>query len=425
MTRAFWVAVHRWVGLVLAGFLVLAGLTGSLIVWYPELDARVNPQLMRVTPPAGGGASGPVPLDPLVLRARVQAAYPDAWVHWVTLRPAAPDAAASFWVEGAADASGRHADLGFDEVFVDPYTGGVLGTRRWGDLSQGAVNLMPFVYRLHHSLALGTVGTWTFGIVAVLWTLDCFVGAWLTLPMRTRGDRARRGWWSRWRPAWAVRWRTSPYRLNVDLHRAGGLWPWAALFVLAWSSVALNLYGPVYRPVMGLGFDFQADPRSTLPRGDTENGDPAIGWTEALRLGRQHLGAQLAAHGVTLVQEDRLSFDPHRGVVRYEARTSRDVSERRGRTAVYLDARTGRLLATSFPTGGAAGNTVTAWLVNLHLAHVWGLPYRLVMTVLGVVVAMLSVTGVVIWWKKRQGRRARREVLGLNGGQPASPAAPT
>lgn len=34
-------AMHRWVGLVLAGFLMLAGITGALLVWNHELDAAL------------------------------------------------------------------------------------------------------------------------------------------------------------------------------------------------------------------------------------------------------------------------------------------------------------------------------------------------------------------------------------------------
>jgi hypothetical protein len=40
----------------------------------------------------------------------------------------------------------------------------------------------------------------------------------------------------------------------------------------------------------------------------------------------------------------------------------------------------------------------------LHMAHVFGLPYRIFVALLGVAVSILSVTGVVIWWKKRQAR---------------------
>ena len=45
----------------------------------------------------------------------------------------------------------------------------ILGERRWGDVSQTWRNLMPFLYRLHYSLALGAVGTWLLGLVSLLW----------------------------------------------------------------------------------------------------------------------------------------------------------------------------------------------------------------------------------------------------------------
>jgi uncharacterized iron-regulated membrane protein len=75
------VVVHRWVGLVLAGFLVLAGLTGALLVWVEELDAAVSPTLFQV--PASDASARP--LDPLVLRDAVQAAHPEAYVAMVPL----------------------------------------------------------------------------------------------------------------------------------------------------------------------------------------------------------------------------------------------------------------------------------------------------------------------------------------------------
>jgi uncharacterized iron-regulated membrane protein len=38
----------------------------------------------------------------------------------------------------------------------------------------------------------------------------------------------------------------------------------------------------------------------------------------------------------------------------------------------------------------------------LHMANVWGLPYKIFVCVLGLVIVMLSATGVLIWWKKRR-----------------------
>ena len=40
------------------------------------------------------------------------------------------------------------------------------------------------------------------------------------------------------------------YRVNFDLHRAGGLWLWPLLFVFAWSSVELEPKTGAYDFVM-------------------------------------------------------------------------------------------------------------------------------------------------------------------------------
>lgn len=398
------VRVHRWVGLVMAGFLLLAGLTGALLVWYHELDGAINAPLMEVAPPSPGMP----PMDGLALRERVQAAYPQAWVHYVSLDQGAAEDARVFYVDAAPGPDGEAATLGFDEVFVNPYTGAILGTRQWGDLSQGLTNLMPFIYRLHYSLALGTVGTWLFGIVALLWTIDCFVGAWLTFPVTARkGRKPAKGWWARWAPAWKVRWASGAYKLNFDIHRAGGLWPWALLFVLAWSSVAFNLHDAVYRPVMEAVFGMQPDPRRALPKLAQPLPEPPLGWEAALASARAHMADQARARGFTVIQEDRVSYDPNKASVRYVVRTDRDVGDKRGQSAVFVDARSGALLGLHLPSGQAAGDTATSWLLSLHMGQVWGLPYRLLLTVTGIAVAALSVTGVVIWWKKRQGRRRR------------------
>ena len=49
------------------------------------------------------------------------------------------------------------------------------------------------------------------GVVAIIWTIDCFVGFYLTLPSRRKANATRpsiverqlhRGFWPRWKPAW-------------------------------------------------------------------------------------------------------------------------------------------------------------------------------------------------------------------------------
>jgi uncharacterized iron-regulated membrane protein len=73
---------------------------------------------------------------------------------------------------------------------------------------------------------------------------------------------------------------------------------------------------------------------------------------------------------------------------------------------VNFDGQTGALNWALRPSGQYAGNTVSNWLYALHMANVFGLPYRIFVCVLGLVIAALSVTGVIVWWHKRRARRS-------------------
>lgn len=413
MTRSFWVLVHRYVGLVMAGFLIVAGLTGSLLAWYHELDEWLNPHLHRVAPPAPDAR----PLDPFALRERAErlAGGPDrAWVHYVPLKQESGKAI-TLYAEGPTDPLTRqHADLGFNQMFLDPYTGEEILRRTWGAITEGWHNLMPFIYRLHYQLALGTIGTWTFGIIALLWTLDCFVGFYLTLPAR-----AGRSGWRRWAPAWKVRWSGGAYKLNFDLHRAGGLWVWAMLFVFAWSSVGLNL--PVaYKPVMSALFDYERpyDRFQQTRKLAVDQAQPGIPWREAREIGRRLMEEQARVHGFKMVEESRMSYDPHHALYRYVVRSDRDITDEGASTALWFDANDGRFVDLALPSGQRSGNTVTSWLYALHFGQVFGLPFRVFVCVMGLIVAMLSVTGVYLWLKKRQARGAvnRRSALARDRG---------
>ena len=69
-------------------------------------------------------------------------------------------------------------------------------------------------------------------------------------------------------------------------------------------------------------------------------------------------------------------------------------------------------------------NLIRTWLFALHMAHVFGLPFRIFVCVLGLVITTLSATGVYIWWKKRSARlyretspRLRRCAVRAEGGR--------
>ncbi len=209
--RSFWTLIHRWAGLAVALFLIVAGLTGAVTSWDHEIDEWLNSALYDTA------SRGPF-RDPVALAAAVEAADARAKVSYIPLS-FEEGHTAGFFVEPRIDPATRqpHA-LGYNQVFVDPVTARVIGQRDSTAASLSRETLMPFLRTVHYSLHIpamwGTdrIGYWIMGSVALVWLLDSFVALYLTTPRRLRPSvhpdhRTPKGWLERWTPAWAVRWR--------------------------------------------------------------------------------------------------------------------------------------------------------------------------------------------------------------------------
>lgn len=390
--RGHLVALHRYVGLLIAVFLIVTAATGSALAFRDELDEWLAPALFVACSPA----TAPL-LDPFELRARAaRQVAPQGRVDAVVL-DLRPGRTARFPVAPNPTGTGGFHVLAYDEIFVDPHTGHIQGRRDREAIALTAQQVVPLLYKLHHSLALpGVWGTLLLGVISLLWTLDCFVGAWLTFP------RAR-PFLPKWRPAWAVKWRAGAHRITLDLHRAGGLWLWALLLLFAWSSVMFNLREPVFRPVMGLVLPFD-DSWRTVPLRPRPVLAPRLDWTAAHAAARRAMQDMAAEVGFTVDREDRLQLDRRRGVYAYLVHSTVDLRSDAGNTAILIDADTGVPLGRWLPTGGPAGNTVSNWMGALHMAQVFGRPYQVFVFGFGLAVLVITATGVMVWHKKRRAR---------------------
>lgn len=390
------VRLHRYAGLAIAGVLVVAGLTGSLLAFLHELEGALNPH-HRLAEPEGAA------FEPLAVREAVLQRMPQARVDALPLHREAGEAL-HLWIEVPDPA--RPDEWVSMALVLDPFSARELSRRSTEIWPLNRQNLMAFVYRLHYSLALGDIGLWLFGMAALVWTLDCFVGAWLTLPRRPahrvsghRTERVRR-WYARWAAAWRVGWHSSTHRTSFDLHRAAGLWTWAMLLAFAWSAVYFNLGEAVYKPVMRLVAGYAEMEPPEVDRQDPAG--PTLSWAQAHRTGRALMAEQAQRLGLHIRREQMLSHDPESGVFRYAVLSDRDVSDKWGATLVVFDDVHGRLLALELPTGQNAGRTLTHWIVALHTAAFWGLPMKLFVCGMGLVVAGLSLTGAYLWLAKRR-----------------------
>jgi len=393
--RGFSVWLHRGVGLAMTLFLVLVGLTGSLLAFNAELERYFAPHLF-----AAPRKDAP-PLDLATLATRAQALVPQARVEGVLWTDEGQ--VSVYYAPRTNPQTGAPYELDFTELFVDPWTGRELGRRIRGDLSEGLINLMPFIYDLHWMLALGDVGQWTLGIVALAWSIDCFIGLYLTLPL------VRQEFFRRWWRSWLIKRDASRFRFNFDLHRAGGLWVWPLLLIFAWSSVMMDIR-PIYEWVMQSMFDYRS-PMAAFMAPERPYAVPRLDWHAAQAVGDRLMKEQAAVRNFRVGRQLGLTYLSGSGLYSYEVRGSRDVFERApkgGGTYVLFDGDTGTFVELDQPTGERTGNTIESWLYALHMARVFGLPYRLFVCALGLLVTVLSITGVVIWLtKRRSSLRAR------------------
>lgn len=387
--RELALVVHRWVGLFMAVFLLVAGLTGTMMAYYRPLDRLLNPELFVAEPPKPGAPL----LDPFVLRDRLNDQLPEEKrVDYVMLELLS-DSTVNYWVDGR-------------ETFVNPYTGAIQGSREFGSLREGRKSILTFFYELHFTLGIGDVGLWIMGVVALLWCFDCFVGAYLTFPpgLPNRGATVR--WVARWSQSWLLKTKRL-FSLVFTWHRASGLWVWAMLLVFAWSAVALNLNERFYAPLMDAVW-----PRheQELPELAKPREKPRLDERSAHARARQALDEQARARGFRVYDERYLSYEVDHGTYGLTVHSSLDVGERLSETTVFVDGDDGHFVALMAPTGHDARSTFDSYLIALHFGS-WdalGAPYRAFVAVLGVLVAALSVTGVWIWLRKRSAKARGR-----------------
>jgi uncharacterized iron-regulated membrane protein len=386
MRRAL-VTLHRWLGLFSAVFLFIAGTTGALIAWDHELDTWLNPELFR-------SASRGVPISALTLADRLEREDPRIAVSYMELAPQ-PGHTQSFFVTPRVDAAtGKPFELDFNQVAVDPISGEVRGRRLWGAASLSRENLLPFLYKLHYSLHIpdgfgAELGVLFMGVVAAVWFVDAFIALWISFPQG-----------SSWRKSFAFRLRAGGYRLLFDLHRSGGVWLWLLLLTLALTAVAMNLGDQVVRPAVSLFSELKPDPfearaaveqrrapklsrADVLERARGEAAREGIG----APLGALYYAEEVGAYGVGF-------FSP--------GNDHGDLGL--GNPWLYFDGQHGALIGADIPGKGSAGDLFMQAQFPLHSGRIGGVAGRGLITLLGVAVATLSATGIVIWARKRRAR---------------------
>lgn len=390
--RVILARLHRWAGLFIAVFLFFSGVTGALIAWDRELDGWLNPHLFR-----SNTVTTQTALSSLELARQYEASDERVRIKYLPLA-VEPGNALRFTVAPRVDpATHKPYKVPFNQVSLDPVTGTVQGARYWGELNFSREAIMPFIYKMHYTMHIPDgwgikLGTWFMGIVSVVWLIDCFVALLISFPHRKA-----------WRKSFSFRFGGGAYKLNFDLHRSGGVWIWGLLLIMALTSISMNLPQVMQSVVsqfstLKLG-QYDQRTRSKLPRDPLLSREEILkkakadakvrGWT--LPAGAVHYSAPYGVYGVSFFKSgDDLG------------------AAGLGNASLYYDGDTGQPVSEEIPGEGSAGDIFMNVQFPLHSGRIIGMPGRILISLVGVLVAVLSVTGVVIWARKRRARKTER-----------------
>lgn len=383
--RRAWLLAHRWLGLTAGLVFVLLGLTGSLLVFYPRLDALADPAHVV----ASGGRR--VALGAIVAAARA--------AHRGTAEPTwilAPDVASGAYVVRFDEPRGARGEVDAVWAAVDPATGRAMGERVWGRTAAS------WVYELHSTLRLGDAGETTVGAVGLLVLLSLGSGAYLWWPaVRANARRAL-----------AVPWRAGGARRTRDLHNAGGVYPGVVLLALALSGAYLVFAGRV-DPVVGRVARITPYPGglASTPR----PGAPPISPDQAVA------AAARAVPGGEL-RYLALPAGPA-GVYWVITRPLGETGRKRAQSHVWVDQYTGRVLAVRDWRRATAADRVLGSMLPVHNGELLGTPGRWAVAAAGVAPLLLYVTGARMWWRKRRGRRRRERRPARDAARSGGPTA--
>lgn len=211
-----------------------------------------------------------------------------------------------------------------------------------------AIQITSWLMRLHTDLLAGDTGRFWNGVASALMTLLVVTGLIVWWPGL---DKWKRSLWVNPKAGWK--------RLNWDLHSAAGFWTFALTFM--WAATGVFLVWPL--PFQRVVNHFSPLIQYALPEDDARLG-PA------------------AAAGIAAQVEYGQPPAPPGG----------KGFGRGGRR----------------PIRRSAGDQFIRWLYYLHFGNFAGWTVKALWTVLGLIPALLAVTGIIMWWNRVVSRWLRR-----------------
>jgi len=378
--RKLWLSVHLWLGLSLGLFLAIIGLTGSVLVFWQEIDHTLNPGFFQ-TPTSSSQLK---PLDEMIVAA--EAAAPLGWESiWLYAPQQNNDNYIfQFYYPNASPPPEQAESL---EIAVDPYTAKVTGKRvfyhAWNPLKHCFVG---FFLKLHYALFLGEAGVTIVGILAILFIISVLSGLILWWPLT-----------GNWRRVFIIKRRASVERFNHDLHQTAGFYSLIVLLAVLMSGVYFNLPNQ-FRWLVECFSPLTPEAQASTTLSTT----PAILETALQQAQPFYQGGTAQYYSFSGGEQGLMTA------------CFKDIQELQpyvltSRCLVFSRAN-GKFMQIIDPEQGSAGDVFMQWQWPLHSGQAFGWTGRILVFLSGLACPVLFVTGVIRWLQKRRAKRVTKRI---------------
>jgi len=326
-------------------FIVVLGLTGSVMAFEDELDHLTHPRLFRVVP-----QGSPLPLRELSARA-------------ASRRPGKPVAGYGF---GVSPDLSWWVSVGGAQVFVDEYTGEVLGER-------SGPTWLAQVHQLHLRLLAGDTGKTIVAWAGLLMLFVTSSGVYLWWPVKRVSINLAAG----------------GRRVWFDVHNAVGVFAFVCLFLLALTGSVIGFERLTTPWLYGLTASTPMPGNATVvPRPGVErlSPDEAVAVARATLPGAVPIGVNVPGPKAA-----------YRVALRYpEDRTPG------GRSRVFVDPYGGGVVQAESSRTTAAGTRLVILNRAIHTGDIFGLASKTVMSLASLAAVFQAVSGLMMWLRRRR-----------------------
>ncbi len=361
--------IHKWVGLGLGILFLMQAVTGLLLTHKNALRSMFEEG-------AGIDVSQPhQPLDQLI--DVVASAFPDYRLERIIYAedPSLPLIARILPRDGG----------NYKIVTLDPVSAQIISS---GSLWSFPLQLSE---RIHVALVTGGIGHNILlfeGIALVFMSVSGLIVWW---PRKNKFAKAL-----------VIHWGSSSLRLIRDIHAVPGALT-AVLMFLAGLTGAMIIGDDYVKPVVAamapVGPDYK------LELAETNVSVPEITWQRAFdRLKERLPDGRLR----------QLRFRGEDGRVLATVMVAQNALNPRAHHIAAVDRWTDQVMVLSDGNNLLAGDAILEWLLPLHTGEAFGPLRSILMTILGLALAGMAVTGLMLWLQKRPKKKSTVRVLDKN-----------